>query len=223
MGSQKASIWTRAERFIGNRLLSGLLVLVPLAVTVFVCRLLYRMLSSVLAPVRNAFPDYLPEPLIVAASVAILIVGLYVLGTIARLVVGRRLIVLAEAILHRIPIVKTVYGTSKQLVETLTFKGEGQSFRNAVIIEFPHERMWAIAFVTGSMRFEDDGPEYYKVFVPTTPNPTSGYFEIVPKDRVTECGLSVEEVAKFVMSGGVLAPEHLQLPDLPDRGKEARS
>lgn len=206
------SAWKRIEHLIRNRLISGTLVLIPVGITVLVVGLLYRLLGAMLAPLQAAFRDVLPDWLISLFSILILVSVIYTVGAAAQFVIGRRLIGLADAILCRIPLVKTIYGALKQAIDTIASqKGESDP-KQAVLVEFPRAGMWTVGFATGSIHLGENGPEYVKVFVPTAPNPTSGFFELIVPERVYYNRISMEEAVKVVMSGGVLPSETLVLP-----------
>ncbi len=200
---------------IRRRIVSGLLVVVPLGLTAFILRFLYNLTAGRLTPITKRLFDPLPEYVVPVASIVFLVLVVYSVGLVASVVVGRRLIGLIEAIIQRIPLVKTVYGASKQVVQTLSFNDGSANFESVVVVDFPRPGMKAIAFVTGRSWLEDaiDGTvrEHFRVFVPTTPNPTSGYFEMVPTDAVDNPGISVEEAVKMIMSGGLVTPDSFDL------------
>ncbi len=208
---KKKSLKIRFRSIIRRRLVSGLLVVIPLGLTAFILRFLYDLTAGRLTPAIRRLFGPLPDYVFPVVSILVLLGVLYAIGLIAGAVLGRKLIGLAEAILQRIPLVKTVYGASKQVVQTLSFKDAGSNFESVVVVDFPRPGMKAIAFVTGRMLIEaaHDASvrEHYRIFVPTTPNPTSGYFEIVSTDAVENPGMSVEEAVKMVMSGGLLTPD----------------
>jgi uncharacterized membrane protein len=212
---EKRSLKVRFRSIVRRRLISGLLVVIPIGLTAFILRFLYDLTAGQLTPVIRRIVHPLPDYVIQVVSMVVLLLVLYGTGLVASAVVGRRLIGLVEAVLQRIPLVKTVYGASKQVVQTLSFKDASTNFESVVIVDFPRPGMKAIAFVTGRMLIEDgqDGrvTECYRTFVPTTPNPTSGYFEIVPVDSVSNAGVSVEDAVKMVMSGGLITPDSFQI------------
>jgi uncharacterized membrane protein len=139
-----------------------------------------------------------------ALSLAILLVVIYVLGAVARHVVGRRILGLGESLVLRLPFVKMVYSTSKQVVAA--FQGQRRrAFKSVVFIEFPRPGMKAVGFVTGQVRLAD-GTAWETVFVPTTPNPTTGFLQLVPAGTAVQTGYTVEEGVKMIMSLGALTP-----------------
>jgi len=207
---QPRSPVARLKHNIRNRLLSGLIVIVPLGITVFVLRFAYQFTAGRLSPMISAAFDKVPEYAVPGISIVVLLAGLYLIGLGATVFVGRKLIVLLEAIIQRIPLVKTVYGASKQLVDAFSGASAGVGFKNAAVIEFPCPGMKALGFVTGSMR-TTDGHLYYKVFVPTTPNVCVGLFEVCLPESLYWCNLSTEDAVKMIVSGGILSPERLVL------------
>ena len=184
---------------------SGLVVLIPLVVTIGVIRFVFNFTSGILLPFLDPALATWPAAARAALSLAILLVVVYVLGEIAAQAVGRRVLALGEAIVLKVPFVKVVYSASKQVVGT--FRGQqSQAFKSVVFVEFPHPGMRSIGFVTSRMTRED-GSDWNLVFIPTTPNPTTGFLQLVPVDRVVPADISVEEGVKLVMSLGVLTPD----------------
>lgn len=202
---------------IRRHLLTGLLTAIPLMVTWFVLAFLFRLLSQIGQPlvsglaraVRRFNPDlagFLLEPWVVPAlSVLMVIVLLYLLGVLASLVIGRRVIGVFEALMHRIPLVQTIYGAVSQLLSALKQKPDG--VQRVVLIDFPSPEMKAVGFVTKTLKDADTGQELAAVYVPTTPNPTSGYLEIVPVDRVISTTWTFDEAMTFIVSGGAVSKE----------------
>ncbi len=139
-------------------------------------------------------------------SVLLTLTTIYVLGVVTTHIVGRRLVGAAEALVDRVPLVKTIYRASKQVLET--FAGESaQSFQRVALVPFPADDVRTLGFVTQLMPDPISGEELCAVFVPTSPNPTTGFVFIVRRDRVVEMDWTVEEAIKAVMSGGVLLPD----------------
>ena len=133
----------------------------------------------------------------------------FVTGVFARNFFGARLVVLWHEILHRIPVVNSIYSSVKQISDTL-FSSSGQAFRKALLVQWPREGMWTIAFQTGTPGGEVGNhlpPDSIAVYVPTTPNPTGGYFVIIPRKNVIELDMSVDQALKYVISMGVVPPQ----------------
>jgi uncharacterized membrane protein len=200
-------------------LIAGLLVWVPLGITIWVLHFLVTTLDQTLLLVpEGARPDTLLGVHIPGFGVVLSFGLLLLTGVIAANFFGARLIHAWENVLGRIPVVKSIYSSVKQVSDTL-LSDSGNAFRKALLVEFPHEGSWTIAFLTGtpaSAVADHLSEEHLSVYVPTTPNPTSGYFIIVPKSRVHELDMTVDEALKYVISMGVVAPHaHAVAPDVP--------
>jgi uncharacterized membrane protein len=194
----------RPRRF-KTRMASGLVILIPLVITGVVIRFLFMFTSGILLPFIDPALASWPAVARAALSLSILLVVIYVLGSFATNIVGRRILSLGESVVLRLPFVKVVYSISKQVVAA--FQGRGSdAFKSVVFVEFPHPGMRSIGFVTGRI-VREDGSVWNTVFVPTTPNPTTGFLQLVPQDALVKTGYTVEEGIKMVMSLGVLVPE----------------
>jgi uncharacterized membrane protein len=162
----------------------------------------------------------LPEYVVPLVSLALLFLFFYFLGLITSVLVGRKLVNLLESVIQRIPLVKTVYGASKQIVLSLSAQDTGGNFESVVFVDFPHPGMKSLAFVTGRVEIEGEG-EHLKLFVPTTPNPTSGYFELVRPERTLRVEVSVEDAVALVISGGIVNPPNLVLESSEEADESA--
>jgi uncharacterized membrane protein len=215
-GSGKVTLASRIAASLRKQMIRGLVVVIPLGVTVYALQFCYDLTAGYLAPFIREITGTLPEAVIIGVSIALFLGLLFVLGVIAAATAGRRIIFLFEFIIRKIPLVKSIYGASKQVVEVLSPKDAGSNYEAAVLVDFPFPGVKSLAFVTGRLTLQD-GIEYYRVFVPTTPNPTSGYLEIFPKEFVHGCGLSVEDAVKAAMSAGILMPEAMKDGPIPER------
>lgn len=191
-------------------LLAGLLVWLPLGVTVLVIKALIDLMDRVLVFIPE---QYHPEALlgfpIPGLGVVLSLVVLFTTGVIVANLFGRRLVAIWESLLARIPLVSTIYSAVKQVVETV-FTNQGKSFRKVLLVEYPRKGIWALAFYTGTAVGEVQARtsrEVINVFLPTTPNPTSGFLIMVPREDVIELDMPVDEGIKLIMSLGVLVPE----------------
>ena len=190
-------------------LIAGLLVWVPLIVTGLTIKLLVDLLdfTVLLLP-----PSWRPEAMlgfsIPGTGVVVAIVIVFLTGLVAANILGRRLFELGDSIVDRIPLVRSIYSAVKQVMRTVLEGGE-QSFRRVLMVEYPRRGLWTLGFQTGvgvgevQQRTEQD---VITVFVPTTPNPTSGFVIMVPREDAIELDMSVEDGLKFVMSLGVVTP-----------------
>lgn len=204
--SKESGVW----RHVRSRFISGVLLLVPVAITFVVVRFLYRLIYANVRPVVKLFAAFpIPEYVVAALAVLALFSAIYGLGVLARAMVGRRIIGWGESILAKIPLVKTVYGASKNVVDLMS-TGNRSAFKSVVFIEFPRPGLRAMGFLTGEIR-DPAGRLWYKVFIPTTPNPTSGFLEIVPAADVWISSMAIEDGIKMIVSGGILSPAELDV------------
>jgi uncharacterized membrane protein len=190
-------------------IVTGLLVWVPLALTLWVLDLIVTSMDRTLLLLP---PPWRPERwlgfTLPGAGLVLTVLIVFLTGMLAANIIGQRLVLWWESILGRIPIVSNIYRSVKQVSDTLLAQ-DGHSFRRAVLVEFPQRGQWAIGFVVGSpgpgVSRELD-PQALAVYVPTAPNPTSGYTIIVPPGEVRDVDMSVDEALKFVISMGVVTP-----------------
>jgi uncharacterized membrane protein len=187
-----------------RRMASGIVALVPIVVTIAVFRFLFGVTSSILLPVVGPAAETWPPAARAALSAGALFLGVYLLGELAANFVGRRILGVAESVVLRVPLVKVVYSASKQVAAAFE-RREARAFKSVVFVEFPRPGMRSVAFVTGEMS-DASGAAWTTVFVPTTPNPTTGFLQLVPSDELVQTGYSVEDGIKMVMSLGVLIP-----------------
>ncbi|MFQ5647231.1 MAG: DUF502 domain-containing protein [bacterium] len=192
---------------------TGLLVILPVSITFALLSFVFTRIDRLFQPVvvnwiglfmPEAHIEYIPGLGIVMTVAVILIIGLFVTN-----VIGMKLVELGEWILNKIPIVRSVYSASKQLMEAVTMGSNG-GFNRVVMIEYPRKGIYSIAFVTSDAQGESQAltnEEVLNVFVPTTPNPTSGYLLLVPKTDIINLSITVEEGLKLVVSGGIVTPE----------------
>ena len=196
-------------------LIAGLLVWVPLGITIYVINFLVTTLDQTLLLVP---PGLRPEALvgfhIPGLGVVLSFVILLVTGVIAANFFGQRLIRIWESLLGRIPVVKSIYSSVKQVSDTV-LSDQGTAFRKALLVEFPRPGCWTIAFLTGAPAeaVVDHLPgDHVSVYVPTTPNPTGGYFVMVPRSAVRELDMSVDDALKYIISMGVVSPRGRRVP-----------
>ena len=196
-------------------LIAGLLVWVPLGITIWVMHFLITTLDQTLL----VLPESVQPRAIFGFNVpglGVVVSFLILMGTgvIAANFFGARLIRVWESALGRIPVVKSIYSSVKQVSDTL-LSDSGTAFRKALLVEFPHQGSYSIAFLTGAPAAavaKHLAEEHVSVYVPTTPNPTSGYFVILPKSRVYDLDMTVDEALKYVISMGVVAPRSHAAP-----------
>jgi len=189
--------------------ITGLLIWIPLVITLWVLKLIVETLdqSLLLLPPEwrtEAFLGYHVPGL----GVILTLVIVFVTGVFATNFLGARLVSLWHAVLHRIPVVNSIYSSVKQISDTL-FSSSGQAFRKALLVQWPRQGTWTIAFMTGVPGGDVVNHlkgEFVSVYVPTTPNPTSGYFAMLRREDVIELDMTVDEALKYIISMGVVAP-----------------
>lgn len=196
-------------QLIKRYFLTGLLIWVPLAITAWVLSLIVSTMDQSLRLLPESIhPHTLVGFDIPGAGVILTLAVILLTGLITANFIGQTLVVWWERLLARIPVVNSVYNSVKQVSDTL-FSSSGQAFRKALLIQYPREGMWTIAFMTGQPGGDVSNHlqgEYVSVYVPTTPNPTSGFFLMLPKKDVIELEMSVDEALKYIISMGVVAP-----------------
>lgn len=192
--------------------ITGLLILVPLAITLWVLNLIIGTMdqSLLLLPERWR-PEALVGFHIPGIGTILTLLVIFLTGVATRNFVGKQVVYLWESMLIRIPVVKSIYSSVKQVSDTL-FSSSGNAFRKAMLVQYPHQGAWTIAFLTGvpggDVKNHLTG-DYISVYVPTTPNPTSGFFLMLPRADAIELDMSVDEALKYIVSMGVVAPEYL--------------
>lgn len=197
-------------RFLKQYLMAGLMIWIPLGITIFVISTIVNLVDKSLLLLPQ---QYKPEALfgfhIPGLGLLLSILIVLITGVIAANLLGRKLISWWEYLLSRIPLVRTIYSTVKQIF-SIILSSNNKAFRQVVLIEYPRKGIWTIAFQTGAATrsFETQtGHELITVFVPTTPNPTSGFILLLPSSEVQIVSMSIEEALKLVVSLGVIAPE----------------
>ena len=215
-------LWTRVRKNLRSRLVSGTVVLVPVFITIAVLRWVFLWLAGFLSPVvkrlvvqeelaawmgQGAAEQLTRYAWIIVPIVALLllVVLIYVVGILVRLVVGRKIIGIGESLLLRLPLVRPIYSAAKQVVEAVSLP-DRSAFKAVVLAHFPSPRMWAIGFLTGIIT-DQNGKILCKVFIPTTPNPTTGFYELAEPEDLLLTDITVDSAFRMVISGGIIAPE----------------
>lgn len=200
--------------------ITGLLVLVPLAITLWVLNLIIGTMDQSLLFLPT---EWRPKALIgfnipgLGTILTLLII--FFTGLATHNFIGRQVVALWEGVLTRIPVVNSIYSSVKQVSDTL-FSSSGNAFRKALLVEYPRQGSWTIAFLTGvpggDVKNHLKG-DYVSVYIPTTPNPTSGFFLMVPRADTVELNMSVDEALKYIISMGVVSPpDHMEKKRIPD-------
>ena len=198
-----------------NYFISGLLFWVPLSLTVIVIKFFLELINN-LVPQK-----YLPEAIfnldttIPGSGIILVLIVILITGVLGSNILGRKLVALWERVLNKIPGFRNVYNVLKKVSDTV-FNTSTESFRKAFLIQYPSKGIWVIAFQSGDYKGEAEsiiGEEIMNLFVPTTPNPTSGFFVMMAKKDAFELDMSVEEAFKLVISAGVVTPNSVKIKD----------
>ncbi|MCJ7522309.1 MAG: DUF502 domain-containing protein [Dehalococcoidia bacterium] len=195
--SKLAWITGRVRRYF----LTGVLVLVPLAATLLIFKWLFDAIDGILEPAVEAI---FGRPIAGIGFVAIIVL-IFLAGLFASNVIGKKVIQRGESLLEDLPMIREIYVTLKQILQSVILPNKG-GFREVVLVEFPRPGMKTIGFVTNRIK-DMEGKKLVNVYIPTTPNPTSGYLEIIPEEDVVKIDMSIDDALKMVLSGGMVSPD----------------
>ena len=210
----------RLRQDLKNDLIAGLLVVIPLATTIWLSTIVSRFVLAFLTSIPKQFNPFITlNPLLqdlinLALGLTVPLMGILLIGLMARNIVGRWLLEFGEGTLSRIPLAGSVYKTLKQLLETF-FRDNSSRFRRVVLVEYPREGLFSVGFVTGEVgpSLQSDLKEpLLSVFIPTSPNPTTGWYTLVPAGSVRELEISVEEAFRTIISAGIVNPDDREAP-----------
>ena len=205
----------RLQQDLKNDLIAGLLVVIPLATTIWLATTVSRFVLAFLTSIPKQFNPFntlnplLQELINLGVGLLVPLLGILLIGLMARNIVGRWLLEFGEGTLLRIPLAGSVYKTLKQLLETF-LRDNSSRFRRVVLVEYPRPGLYALGFVTGVLAsslqagFEDT---MLSVFIPTAPNPTTGWYAVVPESSVRDIDLSVEDAFRTIISAGIVSPD----------------
>ena len=189
--------------------ITGLLIWIPLVITIWVLKLVVDTLDQTQVLLPHALrPEVWLGVRVPGIGVLLTLLVVFLTGAVTANLVGQRLVHLWHEILHRIPVVNSIYSSVKQVSDTL-FSSNGEAFRKALLVQWPREGMWTIAFLTGVPGGDVVNHlkgDYVSVYVPTTPNPTGGYFVMLLRSEVIELDMSVDDALKYIISMGVVSP-----------------
>ena len=190
-------------------ILAGMVVWLPIIVTFVILRFIIDLLDQTISLIPRAYqPEMLLGTNIPGLGVILSLFLLVITGIIATNIIGQRLFVWSESILAKIPLVRTIYNTSKQVIQAM-FSPNSKAFRKVLLVEYPRKGIYSIGFQTGvttsSVR-EHIGKDLVSIFIPTTPNPTAGFIMMFPQSEVIELSMSVDEALKFIISLGMMQP-----------------
>jgi len=213
--SSDQPLGNRLQQDLKNDLIAGLLVVIPLATTIWLATTVSRFVLAFLTSIPKQFNPFntlnplLQDLINLGVGLLVPLLGILLIGLMARNIVGRWLLEFGEGTLLRIPLAGSVYKTLKQLLETF-LQGNSARFRRVVLVEYPREGLYAVGFVTGVLGTAiqaDFGETMLSVFIPTAPNPTTGWYAVVPERLVKDIDLSVEDAFRTIISAGIVSPD----------------
>lgn len=203
---------------IRKNLLSGVFITVPFVVSLLIIRWLFDVMSGFLKPALRKFlpqfiesyfgtsvPDAYIHITVAVLSVVLLVLLLYFVGVTGQLVIGKKMIKMGEEVFMQIPIVRTVFSSTRQVMKSISMP-DRTMFKSVVLVEFPCPGIKAIGFLTGFI-CDNGGNKFAKILIPTAPNPTTGFFELIPVKDIVQTNISIEDGFKMIISGGVVSPD----------------
>jgi uncharacterized membrane protein len=223
MKEHRLTVLQRLKQDLKNDLIAGLLVVIPLATTIWLTLTIATWVISCLTRIPSQLSPFdglnpiLVNLLNLLVGFAVPLVFILLTGLMARNIAGRWLLDFGEQILQAIPLAGALYKTLKQLLETL-LKDSGSRFRRVVLVEYPRAGVWSLAFVTGVVSAEVQSHfsgSMLSLFIPTAPNPTTGWYAIVPERDVISLAMPIEDAFKVIISGGIVSPDLTVQPSLP--------
>lgn len=193
------------RKIIERQFFAGLAVLLPIGLTLYIVWILFNFVSKSVSPLLIRIPLLQQVPVVVIRIIAVLItfVIIWIIGLVATNIVGRNILKLPEVLLLKAPVVNRIYQTIRQIIQTIIVSKT--ALRQVVLVEYPRKGVYTIAFVTNI--YEEKEKRNVSLFIPTTPNPTSGFFVIVPEEEVIPLKITVEEAMKLVVSAGIITPQ----------------
>ncbi|MCF6158975.1 MAG: DUF502 domain-containing protein [wastewater metagenome] len=215
MEEKKLGIFAQFKRNVRKRMLTGLLLILPIYVTFFVVKFLFGFVGGLLSPIiKKIFlfhgispKTHFDEFVITFLGIILTFMTLYFIGIFAANFVGKAIINYFESLLTKTPIVRNIYSSVKQIIHSISLPGK-QAFKRVVLVDFPKEGTKSIGFITSTTEYNGE-KKMVSIFIPTTPNPTTGFLILAPEDTVTDTNLTVEEAFKILFSGGVLTPRDI--------------
>ena len=206
------SILFKPFRFLWSLFLNGLITLLPLTLTIVIFHLTIKIVSGWLEPLQDLKPEFLKS--IPYSEILLVLIAIFFVGVILRILVLRSIVHSTESIIAKIPLVRPVYTGIRQLVQAFGVQDK-RSFKKVVLIEFPKEGIFSLGFLTSELSKQlspNKEIKHFTIFVPTTPNPTSGYFIIIPEKKIQVVDLSHQEAMALIISGGIIQPDRFKDP-----------
>jgi uncharacterized membrane protein len=194
-------IFQTLKRRSKNYFLSGILVVFPIVITIYVVKAIFTFLDELLLPyVMPKIGYWVP-----GIGIIITFAGIYIIGILVTNFIGRKFVALGEKIVLHIPVAKSIYGSVKQIMETFSIRTE-DSGKKVVMVEYPKENVWSIGIINGEINHPASNEKLYNILIIAAINPTSGFFIMVPRSKVVHLDISIEEAMKWIVSGGIVIP-----------------
>jgi len=203
-------IFGKIFRYLWGLFLNGLLTILPITFTIVILNISYQIIDGWLEPIRAIKPEFFAK--IPHAEIVIVVLAIFLFGTILKLFLLKKIIHKIENIIAKIPIIRPIYMGTKQLVKAFSMQDK-ITFKQVVMIEFPRKGIYCLGFLTSELPAElspHKEDRFFNIFVPTTPNPTSGYFIILPEKDITTVKLTRQEAMAMIISGGIIQPDRLK-------------
>lgn len=202
-------IWGKLRRYF----LAGILAVVPLGLTFLILRFLYYFTVGRVTPyVNQCFPDY-PHYLIAPISILLIIIFFYLVGLFSSFFLIRQFLNIFEIVIKKIPFIKTIYNSTKQMTVSFIEQFSSNHTRSIVIVPFPHDNIYSMGLLLGKIRLPD-GQEYYRIFIPTTPNISVGILQFYPEEKIYKCPITMEQAIEIIVSSGASIPVKLSVEPL---------
>ena len=215
---KRKNIFTRFFGFLWSLFLNGLLTILPITITIVIFHVFFKLITSWLEPIREIILDrvgFLKQ--IPYVEVIIVIAAIFLLGTILKIFLLKRIVHFIEDLIARLPLVRTVYRGIKQLVKALGMQDQ-MSFKQVVLLEYPRKGVYCLGFLTSELPSQmapHTEEKFFNIYLPTTPIPTSGYLVIAPEKDIIKIDISVKDAMSMIISGGIVQPE--RFCELPER------
>jgi len=204
---KRKNIVVRFFVYLWSLFLNGLLTILPITLTIVIFHASFKLITTWLEPIREIEPEFLRK--IPYAEVIFAIILIFLLGTILKIFLLKRIVHVMEDLISRLPLVRTVYRGIKQLVKALGMQDQ-MSFKQVVLIEYPRRDLYCLGFLTGELPSQmapHTEEKFFNVYLPTTPLPTSGYLVMVPEKDIIKTNISVKDAMSMIISGGIVQPE----------------
>jgi len=202
------------RKIIQRQFLAGLAILLPIGLTIYIVWILFNLVSKGFSPLLIRIPFLREMPIVMLRVIGLLItfVIIWIIGVVATNIVGRKILKLPEVLLLKAPVVNRIYQTIKQIIQTIMVSKT--ALRQVVLVEYPRKGIYSVAFVTNI--HGEKGKRKFYLLIPTTPNPTTGFFSIVPEEEVIPLKMTVEDGMKLIVSAGIITPEGYSI-EIPEK------